>query len=338
MRQEIDWRALPARPSALASAAEELPRARPEAAPARRGRRAHRARRAAARAVGRGGFRSGRPACCAAVARRRGARARGPVGLGAGYWLRGRPWYDPERWLLAIPDGLTVSVTDQPQLALSRDGRLQVAVVTDAHGTDRSAAAPQRRAEPRILLDTDGARGPFFSPDGAWIGFFRPGGLSSSPSPAGRRCGSPRRRTIPRRVLGRGRFHLLLTQCRPAGWRKFPKNGGPDLRGVPISDLARDERTHRWPQAPCQTAAPFCSPATRSASTEFYDDARIEAVRLSRPANAVYSSKVRARRATPPAAISFLRAAAHSSLIALRSAIAHRSRPPRRWSSTGRRD
>ena len=199
------------------------------------------------------------------------------VGLGAGYWLR-RPTVAPiaERWLLAIPDGLTVSVTDHPQLALSRDGRLQVAVVIGARGTDRLLLRRSGELEPHLVPDTDGARGPFFSPDAAWIGFFRPGGLYKVPV-----AGGPPVRLAEATAQARGGSwgadgFVYFVPDTIVGVSRVPESGGA-VEIVTRPDEKRDERTHRWPEVLPDGALLFT--CDTGASTEYYDDARIEAVR-----------------------------------------------------------
>ena len=184
----------------------------PEAAAARRGRRAHRARRAAARPAGRS---AGRGRRSAASHDPGGGQQRLPlaalVGLGAGYWLRRpAPVTTPERWLLAIPDGLTVSVTDQPQLALSRDGRLQVAVVTDARGTDRLLLRRSGELEPRLAARHGGRPRAVLLARRGLDRLLPPGRRLQGPR-RGRPAGAARRgdQPVARRDLGRGRLRLL---------------------------------------------------------------------------------------------------------------------------------
>ena len=62
-----------------------------------------------------------------------------------------------------------------------------------------------------------------------------------------------------------------------SGLERVSENGGA-VEGVTTLDSARHERTHRWPQAlPDGSAVLFTSDTV--ASSEYYDDARIEAVR-----------------------------------------------------------
>jgi serine/threonine-protein kinase len=127
--------------------------------------------------------------------------------------------------------------------------------------------------------DTEGALAPFFSPDGAWIGFFRERALFKIATVGGAAV----------RIAG---ISGQANQIRGATWSRdgfiyFGPNvttplsripaGGGTAEEVTHLDAARDERTHRWPQAlPDGKAVLYTSDTTTS--TEFYDDARIEAV------------------------------------------------------------
>ena len=172
--------------------ARPLPRARPEAAPARHRRRAHRAG---------------------------GARARGPARRPLSPRGGARPRYLPGRWRRAFAAAAGVRASG----ARSRPGRvarpLKLAVLPPA-GTQSSgpidlsldgrriaftAAGPDGHPrlyvrEPRLpraegLPGTDDADAPFFSPTAARSDF-SPGKLSASTSPAGRRASSPTRPSI----------------------------------------------------------------------------------------------------------------------------------------------
>jgi serine/threonine-protein kinase len=198
------------------------------------------------------------------------------LGVGLGYWLQRKPPVaSDERWLLAVPDGLTLSLINQPALALSPDGRLQVAVVTGGRGLAQLLLRDSRELLPRLLADTDGASGPFFSPDGAWIGFFRQNGLFKLPV-----AGGPPVRLADSSAQARGGTwgddgFVYFVPDTVVGLSRVPQDGG-SASAVTRPDASRDERTHRWPGA-FPGGVLFTSDT--AVSTEYYDDARIEAVR-----------------------------------------------------------
>ena len=206
------------------------------------------------------------------------------VGIGAG-WLLRRPTPPPAvaraRWALAIPDGYSLLGESSPNIAISPDGRLQVAVVADAAHLSHLLVRSIDDAAPRILPDSEGALSPFFSPDGRWIGFFRNLSLDKMPSGGGPpiELASAASVTAARGATWSRDGYIYFAPNVAVGLSRISENGGA-VTAVTKLDAARDERTHRWPQAlPDGSAVLFtCDTAT---STEYYDDARIEAVRPS---------------------------------------------------------
>jgi len=308
VRQEIDWRALPtATPlllrRLLKSCLERDPKQRlHDAADAR----------IALEEVLRGGSEadlapSGSPR--AAAPRWRGAvivASALALGLAAGWILRRRApeVAAPDRWLLAIPGGVALSVTEYPQLALSPDGRLQAVVALDERGTPRLLLRRAGELEPRQLPDTEGAVGPFFSPDGAWIGFFRPGGLFKVPV-----AGGPPARIAETSGQQRGGSwgsdgFVYFVPDTIVGVSRVPEGGGA-VEPVTRLDEARDERTHRWPEALPEGVVLFTSDT--ASSTEYYDDARIEAVRLSNGERKVLVESASMARYSPSGHLVFAR-------------------------------
>ena len=76
------------------------------------------------------------------------------------------------RLQVALPPGVVLAMdTDHPVLAVSPDGSLLV-FVGDESGRRRLYVRTFTDSQARPITGTEGAGGPFFSPDGAWIGFF----------------------------------------------------------------------------------------------------------------------------------------------------------------------
>jgi len=204
------------------------------------------------------------------------------VGVAAGWLLRRSPapaLGAGARWSLSIPDGFTLLAESAPQLAISNDGRLQAAVVVDSARTTHLLVRSMDEIEPRVLADSDGANSPFFSPDGKWIGFFRNQSIFKIPATGGPPIDLAATATV---TAARGATwspdgYIYFAPNVATGLSRVSQNGGP-VTAVTRLDAARDERTHRWPQVlPDGSAVLFtCDTA---ASTEYYDDARIEAVR-----------------------------------------------------------
>jgi serine/threonine-protein kinase len=81
-----------------------------------------------------------------------------------------------------LPPGVTLS---GPTLALSPDGS-KLVVVGQRDGTTQLYLRSMEQEETRPIDGTAGARAPFFSPDGQWIGFSADGSLKRVPVAGGR--------------------------------------------------------------------------------------------------------------------------------------------------------
>ena len=95
------------------------------------------------------------------------------------------------------------------------------------------------------LAGTEGAYGPFFSPDGQWVAFFSSGKLKKISVEGGAAivlCDAP---------AGRGgawgEDHTIIASLTAArgGLSRIPDAGGAPQ---PLTELAQGELTHRWPQ------------------------------------------------------------------------------------------
>ncbi len=97
-----------------------------------------------------------------------------------------RPFMDPPdtapgtRFTIPVPTGHEMLFSESSRLAVSPDGRM-VAYVTD----HRLHTRRLERFDSEVLAGTEGAEVPFFSPDGAWIGFLQDGTLKKVPSGGG---------------------------------------------------------------------------------------------------------------------------------------------------------
>ncbi len=146
---------------------------------------------------------------------------------------------------------LEVVVADQPlypgpgaAVVLSRDAR-RIAWVAGGDGPTHLFVRDLASGLARELSGTEGAREPFFSPDGEWIGFFDAASLKKVNVTAG--------------------AALTLAAVKQAGGGAWTGDGrivyAPDLVGGlqavdaaggdprPLTELAEGEVSHRWPDA-----------------------------------------------------------------------------------------
>src|SRR5262249_34672820 len=73
---------------------------------------------------------------------------------------------------LALPGDDEITAAEMAPLAISPDGS-RIAYSAAHNGRTQLYERALGELEPRALPGTEGAQGPFFSPDGQWIGFFR---------------------------------------------------------------------------------------------------------------------------------------------------------------------
>jgi serine/threonine-protein kinase len=107
-------------------------------------------------------------------------------------WSQMQPGPEPvSRFVIQIPESDSL-VHPGSALALSPDGR-NLVYAAKRHGTVNLYSRPLDSLEARPLPGTEGARGPFFSPDGKWVGYWAEGSLKRVPlqgGPPARICGS----------------------------------------------------------------------------------------------------------------------------------------------------
>ena len=90
-------------------------------------------------------------------------------------YLRPTPWKKPAHLSIVLPPGNNPT-GNKPPLAFSPDGN-HLAYVSGHGGVARLYLRSLDDPEAKSISSTEGASGPFFSPDGQWIGFFAQGKL-----------------------------------------------------------------------------------------------------------------------------------------------------------------
>ena len=131
-----------------------------------------------------------------------------------------------------------------PSIALSPDGR-QIAYIgfdgTDTHLYLKRAD----HAHPRRISHTDGASVPFFSPDGAWVGFFADGKIQRVRTDGGRPMTVGTVPGVPTGASWSTDNYLYFAVGYRSYLQRIPVNGGP---AEAITKLAENDYTHRRPE------------------------------------------------------------------------------------------
>jgi serine/threonine-protein kinase len=107
----------------------------------------------------------------------------GAVGISAGLWAMSRtPPFAPRpvmRFPLTLPPNEQLGGLDSPVVALSPTGE-HLAYVGTRGSTSRLLLHPMDILKDEPMPGTERAFGPFFSPDGQWVGFFADGKLKKA--------------------------------------------------------------------------------------------------------------------------------------------------------------
>ncbi len=158
-----------------------------------------------------------------------------PPGAGAGMVTRVS---------VTLPDGDQFHWANQLPMAISADGRTIVyAALRD--GVPKLYVRAMSDSEPRVLAGTDGAKTPFFSPDGEWIGFFAQGKLKKIA------IGGAALQTVTDAPEARGGTWdsddtIYFTPRNAASIWKVSAAGGTATELTTL-DRTRGETSHRWP-------------------------------------------------------------------------------------------
>jgi serine/threonine-protein kinase len=181
---------------------------------------------------------------------------------------------------ITIPPEYKLDGDQQSNIALSPDGRRLVFTAYEESSSTTSLFLRELDDATIVPLpDTAEAVNPFFSPDGQWVGFFADSGLKKI------------------RIDGKSALPICSIQgaTRGASWGDndtivftehfagklmMVKGSGGEPTALTELDSEARERTHRWPQAVLGHDVALFTVATTD-SPEFYDDARIDAVRIS---------------------------------------------------------
>jgi len=202
----------------------------------------------------------------------------GGLAVGAGLWVLGtsRPLAERPivRLAISLPPPETVDDGDASAVVISPDGR-QLAYVAARAGRPLIYLRTVDRLEAKPIPGTDGGHMPFFSPDGLWLGFVvdDEGKLKKVPLSGG----APTTLCDAADVRGASWGEdgtIVFARYAESGLDRVSAAGGkPEV--LTTLDVPRHESSHRFPEVlPGGQAVVF---TVRTAETQLWDDARIEA-------------------------------------------------------------
>jgi serine/threonine-protein kinase len=161
-----------------------------------------------------------------------------------------RPEPAAGHFTIELPDAAPVVTLDIPgtnegPIAVAPDGQQVVYVAADGRST-RLYARAMADLTPRALPGTEGARLPFFSPDGKWVGFFADGKLKKSPIAGGTPA------ILADATTGCGASwspsgQIAFAPSDASGIFVVSDQGGTP-RALTTLDFAAGDNSHRWPQ------------------------------------------------------------------------------------------
>ena len=173
------------------------------------------------------------------------------------------------RFALELPANLQLAKDERPVIALSPDGMSLVYVASNGANTQLYVRRlDQLEASP--IPGTEGALGPFFSPDGQWVGFYANGKLKKVSLKGGTPtviCSVP---PVMHGASWGTDDTIFFSPAHSWGIYRVPASGGQS-QVVTTPDGSKGERGHYWPQVLPGGKAILFTIGTRDS----FDDARI---------------------------------------------------------------
>ena len=185
---------------------------------------------------------------------------------------------DPARFSFALPAETPLAVTDNLTLAISPDGS-RVVYVGEHEGVARLYVREIDRFEVSPILGTEEANGPFFSPDGEWVGFFHytAGKLRKVPLRGGGAidiCDAP----ASSRGASWGTDGVIVFTSGISGGLYTVHADGGAARPLITGDFKKGEKSYRLPQILPDGRTVLCT--LSMSDIKSYNEARVVAVSL----------------------------------------------------------
>ena len=145
---------------------------------------------------------------------------------------------------IALPPGQPLAGLEMGiAVALSPDGSHLVYAARQG-SIQQLYLRPLESLEAKPIPGTEGATGPFFSPDGKWVGFFAGGKMKKVAVSGGEAlslCDAP----DPRGASWGSQGTIIFAPTRASALQKVSDAGGAPQ---PLTEIAKGEESHRWPE------------------------------------------------------------------------------------------
>ncbi|MGH9788912.1 MAG: hypothetical protein ACRD4U_09455 [Candidatus Acidiferrales bacterium] len=161
----------------------------------------------------------------------------------------------PVRAVVRLPEGTQLAGWASPVVAISPDGR-KIAFVVNRDGRHQLYIRPLDKEEAIAIPDSDGAEGPFFSPDSQWVAF-------AAGSVSGRSTAPPQLKKVsmdgglPQKICDIADYFggdwgedgvIVFVDAQPQGFWRVPAAGGTPVRITAAPEGSTPPPALAWPQ------------------------------------------------------------------------------------------
>jgi serine/threonine-protein kinase len=147
--------------------------------------------------------------------------------------------------VLPLDPPLTATVSERPAFALSPDGA-RLVYCAERDGRQRLFLRTMDRSDASALPATEDADGPFFSPDGQWVGFFAGDGMKKIALAGGNPVVLSRVPPVTRGAVWTPQNTILYSPSNTAGLERIPAEGGSS-RSFLAPKYEGGQFAYRWP-------------------------------------------------------------------------------------------
>jgi serine/threonine-protein kinase len=165
--------------------------------------------------------------------------------VGTAIWkFKPAPLQPVTRTVISLPPDQRLAALDEPVVALSPDGS-NLAYAAVRGGTQQIFLRALDSLEARPMPGTEGGFGPFFSPDGQWLGFFQGGALRKISVSGGAAVTLAPTGGSPRGATWDSQGTIFFTPATATPLFQVSGEGGVSK---PLASLNQGEATQRWPE------------------------------------------------------------------------------------------